>query len=119
MAVTFNANGITIANRSSSDTIPWAELESIRYRVWRGGHYWQFKSHSREGPLDFYVDGLTSTQLNELRETISSIQLPKRTHRTFLQPARPEKRHALAASSDLKSPLFYDKGSVPGLFNWC
>src|SRR6266540_1335614 len=39
--VTFDTGGITIANSSSSDTIKWAELESIRYRAWRGGHYWQ------------------------------------------------------------------------------
>ncbi len=75
-SVSFDANGITIANRSSSESINWPDLESIRYRVWRGGHYWEFKSRSREETLDYYVDGLTSAQLDELRETISSIQLP-------------------------------------------
>jgi hypothetical protein len=75
-AVTFDAGGITIANRSASDTVPWAELESIRYRVWRGGHYWEFKSRRRKKTLDYYVDGLTSTQLDELRDTISSLQQP-------------------------------------------
>jgi hypothetical protein len=76
MAVTFDGSGITIANRSASNTIPWAELESIRYRVWRGGYYWEFKSHNRKKTLDYYVDGLTAAQLDELRETISSLQLP-------------------------------------------
>lgn len=74
--VTFDAGGITIANRFSSNTVVWAELESIRYRVWRGGHYWEFKSRSQKKTLDYYVDGLTATQLDELRDTISSIQLP-------------------------------------------
>jgi hypothetical protein len=74
--VTFDAGGIAIANRSASNTVPWAELESIRYRVWRGDHYWEFKSRSCKKPLNYYVDGLTATQLDELRDTISSIQLP-------------------------------------------
>lgn len=75
-AVTFDAGGITIANRSSSNAIAWAELESIRYKATRGGHYWEFKSRRRKKTLDYYVDGLTPTQLEELRETISTIQLP-------------------------------------------
>lgn len=75
-AVTFDAGGITIANRSSSNAIAWAELEFIRYKATRGGHYWEFKSRRRKKTLDYYVDGLTPTQLEELRETISTIQLP-------------------------------------------
>ena len=75
-AVTFDTSGITIANRSSSNTIAWAELESIRYRASRGGHFWEFKSRSRKDTLDYYVDGLTSAQQEELRATISTIQLP-------------------------------------------
>jgi hypothetical protein len=35
-AVTFDAMGITIADKSSTESIPWAELASIRYQVWRG-----------------------------------------------------------------------------------
>jgi hypothetical protein len=84
--VTFDAGGITIANRSASDTVPWSELESIRYRVWRGGHYWEFKSRSRKQTLDYYVDGLTSAQLDELRETISSLQLPGVLIEPFYNP---------------------------------
>lgn len=84
--MTFDAGGITIANSSSSNTITWAELESIRYRVWRGGHYWEFKSRSRKKTLDYYVDGLTSAQLDELRETISSIKLPNVVIELFHKP---------------------------------
>jgi hypothetical protein len=84
--VTFDAGGITIANRSSSDTVPWADLESIRYRAWRGGHYWEFKGRSRKQTLDYYVDGLTSAQLDELRETISSLQLPGVLIEPFYNP---------------------------------
>ena len=75
-AVTFDSTGTTIANRASSETILWTDLEAIRYKAWQGGHYWQFKSRSREETIDFYVDGLTSRQLDELREVVSSIQLP-------------------------------------------
>ena len=77
MEVRFSAGGVTIAHRAASNTVPWAELESIRYRAWRGGHYWEFKSHNRKKTLDYYVDGLSPAQLDELRETISSLQLPE------------------------------------------
>jgi hypothetical protein len=85
-AVTFDAGGITIANRSSSNTIAWAELESIRYRAWRGGHYWEFKRRGSKKTMDYYVDGLTSTQLDELRETISTIKLPGVLIELFYNP---------------------------------
>ncbi len=74
--LTFKPDGIEIAERSSCETIPWAKLESIRYRIWRGGHYWAFKVRGREQTQDYYVDGLSSVQLDELRDTISTIQLP-------------------------------------------
>jgi hypothetical protein len=76
-AVTFDATGITIADKSATNTVPWAELASIRYRVWRGGHFWEFKSRIRGEAFEYYVDGLSSVELNELRETISSIKLPE------------------------------------------
>ena len=85
-AVTFDAGGMTIANRSSSNTIAWAELESIRYRTWRGGYYWEFKSRSRKKTPDYYVDGLASTQLDEPRETISLIKLPGVLIELFYNP---------------------------------
>jgi hypothetical protein len=85
-AVTFDASGITIANRSSSNTIAWAELEAIRYRATRGGHFWEFKSRSCKKTVDYYVDGLTSTQLEEMRETISTIKLPNVLIELFYNP---------------------------------
>jgi hypothetical protein len=74
-AVTFDARGITIANRSASNFIEWADLAAIRYKATRGGHYWEFKARSRDKTFDYYVDGLSSTEQNELREAISSIKL--------------------------------------------
>ncbi len=84
--LTFKPEGAEIAQRSSSETIPWTELESIRYRVWRGGHFWAFEIRGREQTLDYYVDGLTSAQLEELRETISAIKLPGVLIQTSVQP---------------------------------
>jgi hypothetical protein len=84
--LTFKPEGAEIAQRSSGETIPWAELESIRYRVWRGGHFWEFKIRGREQTLDYYVDGLTSVQLEELRETIAALQLPGVLIQTSIQP---------------------------------
>jgi hypothetical protein len=84
--VTFKPEGVEIAQRSSGETIPWAALESIRYRVWQGGHYWAFKTRDREQTLDFYVDGLTSVQLEDLRQTISVIELPGVLIQTSVQP---------------------------------
>jgi hypothetical protein len=74
-AVTFDTGGITIANRSASNTIVWADLAAIRYKATRGGHYWEFKARSREKTYDYYVDGLSSPQQEQLREAIASIKL--------------------------------------------
>jgi hypothetical protein len=84
--VTFKPEGVEIAQRSSGETIPWAELESICYRVWRGGHFWEFTIRGRKQTLDFYVDGLTSAQLEDLRQTISAIQPPGVLIQTSVQP---------------------------------
>jgi hypothetical protein len=75
-AVRFAADGITVSDNASKDTIPWADLKSVTYKVWRGGHFWEFKRRNREDTVDFYVDGLSSAQLDEMRETVSSINLP-------------------------------------------
>jgi hypothetical protein len=74
--VVFKCDGIEIAKASSGETIPWADLAAIRYRVWRGGHFWEFKLRSRDQTIDYYVDGLPSAQLEEVRKTISLINLP-------------------------------------------
>ena len=74
-AVMFDTRGITIANRSASNTIVWADLAAIRYKATRGGHYWEFKARSREKTYDYYVDGLSSAQQNDLLQTIASIKL--------------------------------------------
>jgi hypothetical protein len=84
--LTFKPEGVEVAQRSSGKTIPWAEFESIRYRVWRGGHFWEFKIRGQEQTLDYYVDGLTSAQLEELQETISAIKLPGVLVQTSVQP---------------------------------
>lgn len=76
MAVTFTENGISIIQGSSNEMITWPELESIRYKVWRGGHFWEFKKRGRESTFDYYLDGLTSSQIDELRQTVASIDLP-------------------------------------------
>ena len=86
MAVTFAENGITIVEGSSNETITWRELESIRYKIWRGGHYWEFKKRGRESTFDYYVDGLTSPQLNELRQTVASINFPGVSVETVSRP---------------------------------
>jgi hypothetical protein len=75
-AVTFAVDGITIGNRSSADTIAWPDLEAIRYKVWRGGHFWEFKSRKKEQTIDYYVDGLSMAQLEEMRQIVSTIKLP-------------------------------------------
>jgi hypothetical protein len=74
--LTFDSAGVTLADTSSRVTVPWAELQSIRYWVDRGGHYWRIQSRTREDSLDYYLDGLTHRQREELRETIESIQRP-------------------------------------------
>jgi len=74
--LTFDSAGVTLANKSSRVTIPWADLQSIRYWVDRGGHYWRIQSRTREDSLDYYLDGLTYRQREELRETIESIKRP-------------------------------------------
>jgi hypothetical protein len=84
--LTFKPECVEIAQRSSCETFPWAELESICYRVWRGGHFWAFTIRGREQTLDYYVDGLTGAQLEELRETISTIQLPGVLVQTSVEP---------------------------------
>src|SRR5262245_55372832 len=72
--LTFDSAGVTLADKSSRVTIPWAELQSIRYWVSRSGHHWRIQSRTREDSLEFYLDGLTYRQREELRETIESIQ---------------------------------------------
>lgn len=72
--LTFDSTGVTLADKSSRVTVPWAELQSIRYWVSRGGHYWRIQSRAREDSLDYYLDGLTHRQREELRETIESIK---------------------------------------------
>jgi len=67
-------------------TTAWPELESIRYKVWRGGHYWEFRKRERKSTFDYYVDGLTAAQLNELREAVSSIKLPGVSIETVYNP---------------------------------
>jgi hypothetical protein len=84
--LTFKTEGVEFAQRSSCETIPWAELESIRYRVWRGGHFWEFEIRGRKQTLDYYVDGLTSAQLAELRETIAAIHFSDVQVQTSVQP---------------------------------
>jgi hypothetical protein len=84
--LTFKPEGAEIAKRSSAETIPWADLESIRYRVWQGGHFWEFKIRDRKQTFDYYVDGLTTAQLEELRQAISAINLPGVLIQTSVQP---------------------------------
>src|SRR5262245_57355372 len=55
--LTFDSVGVTLANKASRVTVPWAELQSIRYWVDRGGHYWKIQSRTREDSLDYYLDG--------------------------------------------------------------
>ena len=88
MAVTFTDSGITITEGKSSETIAWSELESIHYKVWRGGHFWEFKKSGRQSTFDYYVDGLTSAQLDELRDAVSSIKLPGASIETVYNPLR-------------------------------
>lgn len=75
MALTFDTRGITLANRSTLQIIEWGELAAIRYKATRGGHYWEIKARSRDKTYDFYLDGLSSTQQDALRETITSIKI--------------------------------------------
>jgi len=86
MAVTFAGNGITIIEGSSNETITWPELESIRYRIWRGGHYWEFKKRGRETTFDYYVDGLSAAQREELRQTVASLTFPGVSIETAYRP---------------------------------
>jgi|GEM_PF-3999661 len=74
--LTFDSAGVTLADKSSIVTIPWAELQSIRYWVSRSGHHWRIHSRTREDHLEYFLDGLTHRQREELRETIESIQRP-------------------------------------------
>jgi len=76
MSVTFAEGGITISEGSSPEIITWPELEAVRYKFWRGGHYWEFKKRGRNATFDYYVDGLTSAQLEELRQAVASINYP-------------------------------------------
>ena len=74
--VIFKTEGVEIAEGSSGETIQWNELESIRYRAWRGGHFWEFKKHGRDETFDYYIDGLTSSEQAALRDAVSTISLP-------------------------------------------
>jgi len=74
--LTFDSAGVTLADKASRVTVPWAELQSIRYWVSRSGHHWRIFSRTRPDSLDYYLDGLTSRQQEELRETVESIKRP-------------------------------------------
>src|SRR5687767_12408359 len=74
--LTFNSEGVTMANKKRRESVPWGDLESIRYMVWRGGHYWEFKSRSQTFTVDYYLDGLTGQQRKELEETVKGINVP-------------------------------------------
>jgi len=74
--LTFDSTGVTLADKSSRVTVPWAELQSIRYWVSRSGHHWRIQSRAREDSLDYYLDGLTYRQREELHDTIESIKRP-------------------------------------------
>lgn len=73
--LTLSSDGITVGSKNSYRLVAWAELQSIRYRASKGGHYWEIKPRLGES-LDFYLDGITSRQQEELREMIKSLQLP-------------------------------------------
>jgi hypothetical protein len=74
--LTFNSEGVTMANKKKRESISWGDLESIRYMVWRGGHCWEFKSRTQTFTVDYYLDGLTGAQRKELEETIKGINVP-------------------------------------------
>ena len=83
--LTFTAEGISMADKKSSHAVAWKDLEAIRYRVSKGGHFWEIKP--RVGPtLDFYLDGIPHRQSEELREVITSIQLPHVRITPFYDP---------------------------------
>lgn len=73
--LTFNTEGVTMANKKKRESISWRDLESIRYMI-LGGHHWEFKSRTQTFTVDYYVDGLTGAQRKDLEETIKGINLP-------------------------------------------
>jgi tRNA(His) 5'-end guanylyltransferase len=73
-ALTFDSNGITIAKKSSSETIPWGDLISIRYMA-GSSHYWEFRHRGSEEPAYYFLDGLSSADQENLLQTITSIKL--------------------------------------------
>ena len=101
-AVTFAENGVTIAQGSSSETIAWAELESIRYKVWRGGHFWEFKKRDRKSTFDFYVDGLSAAQRIELSNAVSSVKTPGATIQTDYNPLESKGELVFAAADAVR-----------------
>ena len=73
--LTFSTEGITMADKKSSESVSWGELEAIRYVAGRAGHHWAIKPRGRSS-LDFYLDGLTMKQQEELLKVVRSIELP-------------------------------------------
>jgi len=85
MSLTFDSNGITIADKFSSEVIPWGELISIRYMA-SASHYWEFRTRGREKPVYYFLDGLSSAQQGELLQTITSIKLMGVLIQPFYEP---------------------------------
>ncbi len=74
-ALTFNNSGLSLGNQTSTTAIAWADLAAINYHVSSSGHRWLFTR--RDGTVaEFYLDGLTGAQRQELEQTITSIQVP-------------------------------------------
>jgi hypothetical protein len=73
--LTLDLQGITVGTEKSSRTVPWAEVVWIRYVADRSGHRWLIVPSAGES-MEFYLDGLSHKQGEELREVITSLELP-------------------------------------------
>lgn len=70
----FEATGITIKCTKKNHAVLWSDLRSIRHELIRGGQLWEIVWTG--GKFDYFVDGLTSAQKVDLKNTISNVKLP-------------------------------------------
>ncbi|HUS36656.1 MAG TPA: hypothetical protein VM680_15000 [Verrucomicrobiae bacterium] len=78
-ALIFDTKGITIQKGKKTTEIAWADLQSVRNEVIRGGQLWEIAWTG--GKFDYFIDGLTGEQKAGLKATFAKIKLPHVTVR--------------------------------------
>jgi len=73
-ALVIGPSGVKLQGHNKSTEVNWADLRSIRSVATRGGMLWEVAY--AQGKFEYFTDGLTGQQKDELKKTIGSINLP-------------------------------------------